>query len=362
MPNQNPSDPNQNQPQGNPSSVPFSPQSDLPPLPPEFQTVTETKTEELQTPLAQVPPPTDGSASPPPPEVTSLVTPSKKKYGTGKIIATILGILILVGGVGAGIALTSQKQLFQQKATSFNCGEDDPNNSCVPSAECSGSNNRAGNCVKSGDVCCHSSSPSSTPKSGWGIGDECKNKPGTTGDHCILINCPYGCKDGCGENAPGASIKSGNCNELAKEAINLCAQVDLVNAAGVYCETDSVNAQINCPQPKCQVTATSTPKPTTSAPYCVAIYIYQNDDAWTLVDGDSLQGGVTYRFAVKGSPVDVIQKAMFKITHSGTTEAIETSTRKPDTNTNRFYIEYKVPTDITSLEIKAKVFDGTAWY
>lgn len=104
MPNQNPPDPNQNQPQEGSSSMPLSPQADLPPLPPEFQSVVETKVVN------------DGSAAPPGPEVTNLVNAPKKKFGTKKIIATILGILLLIGGVGAGIALTSQKQLFQQKA------------------------------------------------------------------------------------------------------------------------------------------------------------------------------------------------------------------------------------------------------
>ncbi len=135
MPNQNPPDPNQNQPQGGSSSIPLSPQADLPPLPPEFQSVVETKVD------------SSGSAAPPEPEVTNLVNAPKKKFGTKKIIATILGILLLIGGVGAGIALTSQKQLFQQKAfdssqqsslpctTSDDCAEGlqcNWDNECIP--------------------------------------------------------------------------------------------------------------------------------------------------------------------------------------------------------------------------------------
>lgn len=43
-------------------------------------------------------------------------TPPKKKFGGGKIIATILGLLLLVGGIGAGIILTSQNQNIKEKA------------------------------------------------------------------------------------------------------------------------------------------------------------------------------------------------------------------------------------------------------
>ncbi len=49
-----------------------------------------------------------------PPVVTSS-TPNKK-YAGGKVIATILGLFLLVGGVGAGVYLTSQNQDIREKA------------------------------------------------------------------------------------------------------------------------------------------------------------------------------------------------------------------------------------------------------
>jgi hypothetical protein len=55
-----------------------------------------------------------GSAAPP--DLPPMVSSPKKKFGGKKIIATILGIFLLVGGIGAGIVLTQQQQLFQQKA------------------------------------------------------------------------------------------------------------------------------------------------------------------------------------------------------------------------------------------------------
>lgn len=56
----------------------------------------------------QAPGPTDI-----PPIITNSKTPKKRG---GKLIATILGIFLLVGAVGAGVVLVGQKQLFKQKA------------------------------------------------------------------------------------------------------------------------------------------------------------------------------------------------------------------------------------------------------
>ena len=43
-------------------------------------------------------------------------TPPKKKFAGGKVIATILGLFLLVGGVGAGVFLTGQNQDIREKA------------------------------------------------------------------------------------------------------------------------------------------------------------------------------------------------------------------------------------------------------
>jgi len=47
-------------------------------------------------------------------------TPPKKKFAGGKIIATILGLFLLVGGVGAGVFLTGQNQDIREKAATNN--------------------------------------------------------------------------------------------------------------------------------------------------------------------------------------------------------------------------------------------------
>jgi hypothetical protein len=122
----NQTDPNQNLKDNFPPIIP--PQSDLPPLPANFffsgglatggqKAVDNTSPQPATQPAVQ-PSVNDTTPVANTPPVVS-VTP-KKKYGSGRIIATILGILILVGGVGAGIVLTQQKQLIPQQAAGQN--------------------------------------------------------------------------------------------------------------------------------------------------------------------------------------------------------------------------------------------------
>ncbi len=366
MPSQNQPDPNQNQQQDGLGSIPFSPQADLPPMPsgpqtPDIAVPTppSADTESLP-PIAPVQPEVNSGSAAPPPAFSNITSSPKKKFGTGKIIATILGIFVLVGGVAAATLTINQKQLFQQKATNFDCGDDDPSNSCVPELQCPSGGSRSGNCVNFGDVCCHLPSP--TPKSGWGTNKECRNVPGTTGDHCILITCPNGCVDGCGENAPGATVKSGDCSTLAKEVTGICGQVDLVNANGVYCDTASTNAQINCPQPKCKVT-TPPPNttPTPAAPYCASIKTYNS--GWVLIPSEnlpSLTSGTTIYFCVKGTaPSGSFDKARFTING---TQLTATTLQRPD-HADQFCQSYTIPSGTTTFTVTGQIHHTTlGWF
>lgn len=116
MPDPNQTNPNQPTNPAVPVGVPAPsvfPQSDLPPLPPDFQNVSN------DTGSAALP--TEALAQARPSDLPPVISPSpKKKFGGGRIIATILGVLLLVGGVGAGLILTQQQQLFNQKASSCN--------------------------------------------------------------------------------------------------------------------------------------------------------------------------------------------------------------------------------------------------
>ncbi len=165
----------------------ISPQSDLPPLPPDFQNmpnasnstspslqISETPTpqtnvpESLSTPEptseqtanssdVQQPIATDTGSAAPPPNIPPMTTGHKKKFGTVKVVATILGLFLLIGGVGAGVILTQQQQLFQQRARVIECTPG-ATNSCTVGSSCAGtqtctSTGSWGSCVKNDSTC-----------------------------------------------------------------------------------------------------------------------------------------------------------------------------------------------------------------
>lgn len=72
------------------------------------------------------------------PPITS--SSNSKKFPGGKIIATFLSVLLLVGGIGVGVVLVTQPQLLQQKAADFVsiCGKEQmcANNKLVGSKGC----------------------------------------------------------------------------------------------------------------------------------------------------------------------------------------------------------------------------------
>lgn len=98
----------------NQSTPPVFPQSDLPPLPPEFLNVGKP---------AGAQPPVNSGPLPPITTPPLATTSPKKKYGGGRIIATILGFMLLVGGIIGGVVLTQQQQDVREKAKEANCDQ-----------------------------------------------------------------------------------------------------------------------------------------------------------------------------------------------------------------------------------------------
>ncbi len=96
------------------------PQTDLPPLVPDFQNVSEPPIQNTPPNPIATQPTTGNDQSEPtvPPGLPPIISNSpKKKFGGGKIIATILGLLLLVGGIGGGVLLTQQNQNLSEKAS-----------------------------------------------------------------------------------------------------------------------------------------------------------------------------------------------------------------------------------------------------
>ena len=346
-----------------PPTFPDTP--DIPPMP-----VTDT-------PQTPTPPPTPSDDVPDiPPMIIDSSSPKKK---SGRIIATILGILLLVGAIGAGVVLVGQKQDIREKATGQcpvinGCVADHEESECNDSGEmctvyigepgyesnstvCSVAGTQCGtsgyycmifgschacikyttcywkatNCVA--DVSCgtptytptpeptptHTATPTPTPTPTYGgCGAPCNDF-----DHCIpSLNCPGG--------PGGGRCVNGSCPE----------------------ETDCV---CGSPTPTPRVT----PTPTPGSAMCMAVKAY--DTNWNLLTGaqlSALSAGSVIRFTISGIPADQIDKARFTI--NGVLGP-ETINKKP--GTNEYYVEYTIPAGVYSFTITAQIHHLTlGWF
>lgn len=207
-----------------------------------------------------MPPPTDlpsldSDVPPPSPELSGgagptadiqnlgippVISPLKPKGRIpGRMVATILGILVLVGGLGAGVVLVRQQQLFQQKAAAncpsgyYACGTDMAScchvftgSTTAPVSSCScGTYSGTNTCKPCGNA---------SPTSGTGNGSSCTpgsseaqscttgvsnlcqgtqnrtcSSDGTWGSWGSCVALPGGCPASC---SPPGSSQSEDCN------------------------------------------------------------------------------------------------------------------------------------------------------
>lgn len=360
MPNQDQPNPTQNQPQNPINGVPFSPQADLPPLPPEFQNL-DTK------PNATIPPENPiGSAAPPTPTFANIAMHSpKKKFGTGRIIATILGVFLLVGGVGTGIYLVQQKQLFNQKAW---IPEDaNVSGSYWGDAKDSGGYNPATNEIwVQGDE-----EPTSFPSTNNQSSSNLVSGSLVPGN-CVAYYCPEGCgTGGCDVGDTNVSWTFGSCENLwntVNANSGSCGQIDYVDTSGVYTAPPSGGSE----RIQCGTNCSSTPTgsgggggggstTTTSTTYqCQSVKVY--DTNWTLLDStalSNLKAGDVIRLGVVFVADGTIDKARFTV--NGTLRP-EVTTLKPGA-TNEIYDEYTIPEGTTSFSITGQIHNTTiGWF
>ncbi len=370
MPNQNPSDPNQNQQQNNPSSIPFSPQADLPPLPPEFQNVS------TETPATSTAPTVEpGSAAPPAPSFSNITPSPKKKFGTGRIIATILGIFVLVGGVAVATYTVGQKQLFRQKAETTQTCESKGQvycggciNDCVPyedfniEGQTVGCNyliqKRCGSVVVPGEDQTYCNSDGCT---------------GSSANNCVVNR--YRCdrnKDlssGCQDIVTGGpTYDTLNFQEsCGAEQIDVaCGGTTVDFVSKIYanaCTTTTPAPTTPTPTPVGDIppVTRTTPTPAAAAPYCGAVVAYDSNwNALSSTDLSSLTAGAAINFCVTGSATSgTFDMARFII--NGVQQA-DTTTKKPG-STTAFCQSYTIPKDTATFTISAKIHHSTlGWF
>lgn len=316
------------------------------------------------------------------PPVVMGTTP-KKKFGSGKVIATILGLFLLVGGLGAGTLLVQQNQDIREKAGACS---DSP---CGPGMQCGGLD-QFGNpfCVPSGSDDNYSGpqyEPPDDPWSGGGggedtQGDGCGSGYRCAGDgweFCIPSTSTVGCRDAalekgytvflgsssgnygsgtwlCPKNHPYGTSCDNNNGGISRTDLNknscFCGVLQIDTPTGFESYIG------NC---GCDGGGEDTPPPGTTTPItasCQNVKAYDED--WTLLTTTQLGQlgtGDTVNFCVAGVATGgSFDKAKFTI--NGVAQA-ETTTLRP--SSTDFCQSYVIPAGVTSFNVTAQIHHAT---
>jgi len=339
--------------------------------------------------ITDTPPPAANSTVPPPPpiieeqkegeaDIPPVVTTGEKPKGKvgKKVIATILGILFLVGGVSAGVILVQQQQEIREKA------------SCVSD----------GNCIGPGEVCCNDSKfdsscyvtetrceskpapePTATPTP-WTPSPQCKTDGNCIGpgEDCCSGNdyfdnsCPV-TETRCGVESYCSQAKQEECTNgmdcIPTQYGGYCEEVPCRESGclrpGERCCGGTAGSEFDA---SCYVTetmcgaggATATPVPTATptprpgveiSARCLNIKAF--DTSWDeIIDLSSLKAGDIIRFTVSGTTNSGnIDKARFRI--NSPTWRTDVVAKKP--GTGEFYDEYTIPEGVTSFTINTQL-------
>jgi hypothetical protein len=425
MPDQNQTNQNQGNtqsPQTDSSSVPpvFSPNADLPPLPPEFQTdagvpaaPTGTTTTTTQTTTTPATPSNinEESGSAAPLDIPPMTTSGpKKKFGGGRIIATILGIFLLVGGIAGGVILTQRQQLLESQAVAAGaCNCVNANGVNAGAGTCQGTN-----CICGAGLSVKANRCGETAGGGGGQQVECNNgsydyrctslgsttcQAGNTGYQCTCIDtspgtcykwqwqcnvvntqaCPIsgdssGGSGYCGNNTCTVPAVTSSCwvshytsgnkddpvvnDNVVKEYVRtatLGATSCGAEQIDVYCNGNEENISrrysTNCGGGG-GTEATAPPGTTTTTAQCQNVKAYNTDwEELSSTQLTTLTAGNNVNFCVVGSATGgSFDKARFTI--NGTLMA-ETTAKRP--SAQDYCQTYTIPAGVTTFNVSAQI-------
>jgi hypothetical protein len=405
--------------------VPTVGQTDPTTTPPPPATTPDTSGQIIDTPPP--PPMEDGAVSPPPPiieekksEETAAVTqeagatenaqaipdipPVITTSGTGgkkpvgkKMIATILGILVLVGGIGAGVILVQNQQDIREKADTDVCiynsdcdvGKICQNNACVDGPSecltvgaygcnsttncCSGLECTNRKCVDEDEeepipTTCTSSSK--VTRTGNDAGGNNATEFKVTQAQLVACHaaCPsaylvvyrYECdrvtnlSGGCNDNGVLVKSHAQPGNEWSIRNIT-CGSVQMdvgcFDLSRAYGSLSFASYSDNQP---CD------PEPSVPGISCSCLNIKAFDDEWNEITNlSSLVVGDVVRFTVAGTATSgSIDKARFTINES---LGAEITAKRP--GTDEFFVEYTIPEGVSSFTINAEIHHATVgWF
>lgn len=412
MPNDQPDQTNQNTPppvypQPVTPPVPEPPKPEVPPAP---IVTEEIKTETVIPPMpeqsVETPIP-DGSSAPQdtPPMVTNGGPTTKKKFGGGKFIPTILGLLILTGAVSAGAYLVKQNQDIREKAyipceeecdTGYHCNPQ--TGLCIENTYCTDGTVQTSACgIQVNGVSCSGTKEITCENGTWVTTVDCTlNDPdcgSTTPDGltaCQTNPAQIGCPCVPGQEAyvwtevvvegvtrimcvgpNGDYCDPAEVGDPCQEFINgVWTSVPCCNLGIIKCQCGSgwvtavvgedacLNGTVSCDSICEDEECENCDEP--ENPQCTTVKAYTTD--WTALTAAQLAvldpGTVVY-FTVVGANGTFTQ-ARFKIT-GDTTWQTPVTTKKP--SSNEFYTEYTLPTTGGTITVEAQIgtADGT-WY
>jgi hypothetical protein len=344
MPDDNNNLPNTQGPQ---TATPFSmPEiSDIPPAP-----------ENIQTSIPTAPPAPEEATGPDLPPVISP-PPAKKKFVGKKFIATILGILILVGGLGAGVVLVKQQQDIRERAL---YSPDALIRQRERTGECKG---RC--CI---EKCTNSQDTDSVIKDSQG--QTIPREAATPNQVCLWAD-DMGKGSECSSYPINATLPYKEGGYERDEVLNVLAVLNS-NKAGAYCsggscpqegDTDIAGYYI-APNGKYYPIATTTGEKNGgggggATAQCLSIKAYS--EGWTLLaaaDLSQLHAGNKIHLCVSGVIPNATPKSGYpfdkaKFTVNGTVRA-EVTTKNPSKD-REFCDLYEIPAGISSFTIKGQI-------
>ena len=332
MPNQNQS--NQDQKDTKLDDVFSTNQTDLPPMPSAFQNLDGDQTSGGSS-TTQPAPVSDTN------DINNVISSPKKKFGTKRIIATVLGILALVGGVGAGVFLIDQKQLFKQEAA-YNL-EDCNSSNCDGECRYDGSSMRCfpkSTCQLGATECVYDNDIGASFCGGYGAEKiyKCYNVKAEQGQRITgTTNCV--CPSGNNPAPGGYCLTSTSCS---------------YNGNGTRCTNDLCSTTTPVTEPPTET------NPPTSTAYCSTVSTYSS--SWELISPSNrsslTEGDVVYLCVSGYASSGSYDKARFIINGS-----LQEETTLQRSGSSDFCQSYTIPGGTTTFNISGQVHHSTlGWF
>jgi hypothetical protein len=258
----------------------------------------------------------------------------------GKTIATIVGVVLLVVGVAAGVLLVQQQQEFRERASS--------------GAECQ----QASDCILLDSPGNSGSFESSTNIRYIFITNksEYRYEPGETNDDCYNVSI-------LGRFLNWSKVGSGpECKDIS----NIQIWIDSGGVTPTEKPTETpiaTETPISTKTPTETPSVTATPIPQVNAS-CDTLYVYKiegninNPDSWTKLNNDELSqlkaGDTVYFTVVVKTDSGEFTKARFNINGNQLPEVTTTKPGSFPEGTKEFYEDYTIPENTIDFSVNAE--------